>query len=989
MTSILNVFSNNETSEPIKKKKITPSLNQGKKFKKYQNKIENSLEKNAEILSGREGFSNKEGTSLTTQTNTLISNNNYTSQQQTIDNLKQQYQNTIQEYQDLVSKISGNLTNYIDRVNPSNPYLNKTIRFTTGHVCYVTSQGVVKWIPSMQIWQSLNIPQNVQINLDIPWLSTYKTPGTEIQTNPPLVAGTFMQLGQSVGNEGSNVFVNEFLPQNTNPTYMGCYATNSDNNNMTFIGGSPPPQSNASIQNGSFSQPVLSNNTFQYITSSSQVPGWYFGGPALLNNSSAWGYPTPYPNGNQCVSLQNTTYINCVLNLVAGATYTISFYSCGRSCCPTPNTSNPVNVQLYTTSNGWIQNIYQYTPPVNTWTQYTATFSVKVTGTYKLFFSGTNTSGDRSSAIQNIVLNSTGASSNGTYSYDACQEAAITSGNRYFALQNINTSTGLGYCAVSNSQPAVTQYGESQVPSKAVALWSSNTANQTGNTATLDGAGSLQVLDSGGTVVFSTPVPDSVQSSADPYIGCYSYGITSYGIPVKKQQGKDWKYTADQCMDLATDQGALYVGYGGGVRGDIIKRCLTFNSLEETKMKGLSKNCKTPNGGNFADSIYATTNANSTGSSFLILQDDGNMVIYTGTGPNDNQGAVWSTQTNGQQQQANPLVTAANSKYGQNWMASGSTLAAGDFIGSSDGKMALVMQSDGNLVLYAYQMDTNCQKMSDGNMGGGVGGNATYDIGKTAISGNMGSMGYVDGDSNLYSYPSTNTQYTNTYPVTISGYDSWGNDIPGAAFGNATLESCQAACTSNPQCAGIVTNAAGNYCWPKTSGMYPYRGAKTANSDRNIYIRGRQPLTPPLGVSYNTNATDSVTWQNYINKGQVGSQYGLPNATSAQKQQLEQLESTMNLLSSQITDLTNKFQGGSIRAENQTQTNNSGIQDYVTNIKNTNNMITAVAGATSGNIQNILKDSDIVVLQKNYDYLFWSILAAGTVLVSMNIVKKQ
>ena len=41
------------------------------------------------------------------------------------------------------------------------------------------------------------------------------------------------------------------------------------------------------------------------------------------------------------------------------------------------------------------------------------------------------------------------------------------------------------------------------------------------------------------------------------------------------------------------------------------------------------------------------------------------------------------------------------------------------------------------------------------------------------------------------------------------------------------------------------------------------------------------------------------------------------------------------------------------------------------------------------NIQIILKDSDIVVLQKNYNYLFWSILAAGTVLVSMNIVKKQ
>jgi len=29
------------------------------------------------------------------------------------------------------------------------------------------------------------------------------------------------------------------------------------------------------------------------------------------------------------------------------------------------------------------------------------------------------------------------------------------------------------------------------------------------------------------------------------------------------------------------------------------------------------------------------------------------------------------------------------------------------------------------------------------------------------------------------------------------------------------------------------------------------------------------------------------------------------------------------------------------------------------------------------------------VLQKNYDYLFWSILAVGTVLVSMNVLKKE
>ena len=40
-------------------------------------------------------------------------------------------------------------------------------------------------------------------------------------------------------------------------------------------------------------------------------------------------------------------------------------------------------------------------------------------------------------------------------------------------------------------------------------------------------------------------------------------------------------------------------------------------------------------------------------------------------------------------------------------------------------------------------------------------------------------------------------------------------------------------------------------------------------------------------------------------------------------------------------------------------------------------------------MDSLLDDSDIVVLQKNYDYMFWTILATGAVLVSMNIVKSK
>ena len=980
MTSILNIFSDKENNEIIKNKNVSSSLKQGKKFKKYQNKIKNSLEKNAEIVSGEEGFSNMEGRSLTKETNDIIDDNNYSSQQQIIDNLKKEYEKTLNEYEELVSKLSGNLNAYIDRVNPNNPYLNKTIRFTTGHVCYVTNQGLVKYIPSPTIWQSVNIPQNY-ININLPWINSYSTPGTEIPTNPPLISGTFMKYGQSVGSEGSNVFVNQFLPKNTDPKYMGCYATNSSNNNMSFIGGSPPPNSNASIENGSFTQPVLSNNSYRYITGTS-VPGWYFtSGAVLVNNSSAWGFTTPYPNGNQCVSLQNTGSISQIVPLLVGVTYRISFYSCGRPCCTGPNTANLVNVQLYTTSNQWIQNIYQYTPPVNKWTRYTATFSVQVTGSYKLFFSGANNQGDRSSAIQNIVLNSSGTSSNGSFSHDACEQAAINGGYRYFGLQNVNTSNNLGYCAVSNSEPSVTQYGTSNVPNKAIALWSSNTANQTGNSAILQTSGSLQVINSGGQSVYSSP-----GGNPSNYLGCYNDCYQGRGLPTYLGNGKNYS----SCQSAAQSGNWSYFGLQF-TQANGTSECWVGNDISNGTKMGKANNCTVVNGvnvgGGCSNAIY--NNKSATSNYFLILQDDGNMCVYRGTGPNDNQGYIWCTMTNGKQQSANPNMVATKGKYGKNWISSGSTLAPGDFIGSTNGNLALVMQSDGNLVLYTYQMQTNCQKMSDGNMGGGQGANAAYDIGKTAVSKNMGAIGYIDADSNIYSYPTSNQQYTDTYTTKISGMDTWGNDIPGAAFGNATLQSCQTACNNNSQCAGIVTNAAGNYCWPKTNSMYPFGGPSGVNSDRNIYVRGRKPSTPPLGVSQNTNTIDSVTYQNYINKGQVGSQYGLANASSTQKQQLEQLQTRMSLLSNKINNLTNKFQGGSITAENQSVANNTGIDHYIKNIKNTNQKIGVIAGESNGNVQNILKDSDIVVLQKNYDYLFWSILATGTVLVSMNIVNKQ
>lgn len=1011
MTSITNLFSNFD--DLTKKKSVTdsataynkykynsrnptPALTQGERFKSYQKKIKKNLEKKAQQLSGKEGFTiggidlsqlKLSPNGLTQQSEQIINNNNYSSQQQTISNLQQQYQNTLTQYENLLAEISGSVNGYVNRVNPSNPYLGKNISFTTGQICYVTKQGVVKWYPNPEIYNSsagLNgCPASSQVvQISLPWLPEYNSPGATIPTNPPLISGTPMTAGQSCGSEGVNVYVDRILNKPT-VAYEGCYADNTSSPLMTFIGGAPPPPA-GNLQNGSFEQPQIASNSYQYISSNSTVPGWDFYA-VLINNSSAWGYPMPYPAGNQAACIQATQVFGQWIQLSSG-TYTASFYACGR---PGYSGANTINVYLVISENATTPQaaptIYTFTPPTTSWQQYTTTFNVSSSGNYAFGFYGTINNGNNSTAIQNIQLTSSGSTGSGTYTYEMCKNAAINSEYQYFALQDVNPDTSQGYCAVSNNQPGITSLGPGQVPSGQVALWASNTASSEtsnpGSTASLAITGSLTVYNTGGQAVFSTP---AVSSTPPGYVGCYTDGpnramsatVLSNNTVGNPNGPYNWGMNTATCQQTAVNNNYQYYGIQAG------SVCFLSNDLNQTTQYGQANNCSGSGnnivGGGWANAVYSAGTPPS--NYFLILQDDGNMVIYKGTSPSDNQGVIWASGTNGQAQQANPSYAAANGTYGQNWISSGSTLAAGDWVGSNSGNMALIMQSNGNLVLYTFSMVSNCQQMADNNQGGGLGANAIYNIGEVGVQANMGKLAYIDQNAELHAYPASNFQYVNSY-TKLAQTDSSGYDIPGAAFGNASVEQCQTSCNNNSNCAGF--SFSNNTCYPKTSSMYPV-GQSQQNSAVDLYIKNANPLTPPIGVPSTTNNTDSITYNNYVNGGALSNEYGLANATSVQQQQLEQLQTQMNLLSNQISNLTSEFGEGSQMAATQMTTNVQGVDEYLTDLTQTNSKIQNY----STSIDNILKDSDIVVLQKNYDYLFWSILAAGSVLVAMNIVNK-
>jgi hypothetical protein len=1009
---------------------INISLKQGKQFNKYQKKIIRNVEKSNRKIGSKnkdkdtykdklEGFEmpsneetydqdqNKDIFKEREERNTSTIKANQVDAT-TYNQLQSQYNDLLNKNKETEKTINSSSLVSINRTSANNPYLNKNIRLSdstsikdAGFGGYVSEMGYFKPYPDQNTFDFIagknGCPK--EIIKDVPY-NDYSS---------SLLQGQNMISGQSCGNEGKNVYVSR-LTDDSKANYLGCYADNETSRAMTFIGDTPPTKTaNASVQNGNFLQPQIANNSYKYITTSSaEVPDWWFNA-VIVNNSDAWGFPKPYPNGNQCAAIQKTQSMSQTIYLETGVEYNLSFVSCGRNCCDSSGQSNSINVELYTNNSTLISQIYNFQPPINKWTNYSTTFTVPTSQNYQLFFKGTATT-DRSTAIQNISLNATSSasSSNGSYTYEMCKNEAINNGYKYFALQNVNTETNKGYCAVSNDIVSATVNGSSYVVSGSIGLWDTKT-NNSGSSASVTDKGTLSVFNSSGASIFNTPVDPTLTSGG--YIGCYNdkssraMTNTSNGTYVP----------LDQCKQYAIDGNYAYYG-AQNKDGKDNGWCVASNDLTASQKYGVANNCTKNSlgqqmGGGWSNAIYSM---DGTGKYFLMLQDDGNMVVYKGTGPNDIQGAIWASKTNGKQQKPNPNFTAAKGKYGQNWMATGSTLAIGDFIGSTDGSIYLLMQNDGNLVLYTSQNAENCQKMKDTWMGGGVNGNALYELTETGVPENLGKVAYIDEETRLREYPSSLLEKSKKY-LLLNDFDTAGNDIQ-QIISSTAENGCIDACNANDECSGFVYQPNGNICYLKNSSMYPV-GKKQYYQNSGLIMGIRKPqIKSDVSSSCGRDIVDidTIRYNNYI-KGDPMTSETQCQTTIVPKQDLTLLTDIQNQMvsvgeemASQSNDLysTDKSIGKILTTNSKEfkknvdvyKKNDRKIKNELNlpitlesrdNIEGMNNMNSGTnKNLNMNDINSMLSDTDIRVLQENYGYIFWSILAVGLLTITVSKINK-
>ena len=172
------------------------SLDQGKQFKTYQNKIKKSIFKSKrQMFKGmnlKEGFVSEDQEMLVRPTdegykqifkNEAQTANNTNSVNQAelteLNNLQSQYNNLIQQYNSIQQSITDSSLATINRTSSTNQYLNKNVRFNNGTICYVTSQGTAKPYANLDIFNNTagknGCPSTSEVvNIDLPFLSTSK-----------------------------------------------------------------------------------------------------------------------------------------------------------------------------------------------------------------------------------------------------------------------------------------------------------------------------------------------------------------------------------------------------------------------------------------------------------------------------------------------------------------------------------------------------------------------------------------------------------------------------------------------------------------------------------------------------------------------------------------------------------------------------------------------------------------------------------------------
>lgn len=998
------------------------SLKQGKEFNNYQTKIKKHTTKINKYSSKKEGFVSLEQEQMVRpsyngykpvlknmlQSSNLINKAN----QQDLDELKQiqlQYDNLIQQYTNIQNKMGVSSMNTINRTSNNNPYLNKYLLFNDGTIAFVNNQGYVKQFTNEDILNSVvgknGCPPKDFINVDMPWTSDY-IPGATIPTNPPLIVGTPMTLNQSCGNEGTNVYASK-LVNNLKSNYVGCYKDNNiiASDNVIAI----PIMNSSNNVNGfkSYCSTTIDNN-----------PNGSFGAWAAFtqaSNSSTWSSQNTY---DYLTGIYIGKYVHNLPDVgnVGGETlqiilpyniYINSYTISTRKDLINSRSPNSWYI-LGNKNNKWYiidrqqdQNqvdngnkVYNIQNPSDYNNYYILIDKVGIDNTNEFRVSAnisewnlfTNPNYDQKAMI--------GISDNiGYTTFDNCQEYALNNEYKYFGLQDVQ-SDGSALCLVSNDLEKTKSYGDSSIQYNPIPLWSSNTQGSNSVYFYLTTSGVILLLRNDGKFMWTTPDSPSECINGGSFNRetlTATFGGNCNGNGYDVVPGNATKNVKDLMMfNRNPAQFDYEITITNPNVGDPAPGCpKSWDTAYQCGNIWKNAHLDFGEGQNF---IYDCTEETSKCVFFLILQSDGNLCIYRGSDPSDKKELIWSTQTTGQQKVPNPEWEASKGKYGRNYLRMQEMLVIEEWIGSDDGSLKLIMQKDGNLVLYTNETTSGCKVINNKTYGlKGI--NAVYDLNELGDKSTLGKIGYIDNNSELKEYPNDMLKYVNDYQLYPNTYLD-GNDL--AIISTSDQQGCQSACNETDNCAAYAYQSTSKTCWLKNS----QSGVKLPIDDVFLGVR-KSTVKSGNNCSNKMVDIDTIQYDNY-NKGQemsTDTQCNTFLVSQSDQIEFDNIKSQLITLGNDIVSKMENLYNQDKTITQKLNTTNEQFKRDLASYKLTNMKIQKELNLQSSNIEGmqnlnindlngILSDSDIRVLQENYSYIMWSILAVGILIITINSIHK-
>ena len=528
------------------------------------------------------------------------------------------------------------------------------------------------------------------------------------------------------------------------------------------------------------------------------------------------------------------------------------------------------------------------------------------------------------------------------YNYASCQEAAVNSGSSYFGLQGFDTSTNLSSCYISNNLSDAKKYGEATTVCN-----SDSNGNIYGNTLV-------------------NAIYESPSGGGTTYVGTYGDN-PSRAMPLVN--GGSRTFTYDTCKEQAVRTNSKYFGLQYFNGGNQRAQCTLSNDFTEASKYGKRYNETRGRdgkmyGGGWSNSVY---------------QLESDLTNYKGCYNDKGESPAMTPVGNGSSAYSFSSCKDAAKTSGNKYFALQGTAA-----GSSK---CFVSNDLSTAMKYGKASPCSSNSSKDGKQYGNYGINAIYQMNETGDISSVGKIGYVDNNSVLTEYPDSMIDLG----ISFNQYNNYGTTLNKIkSLSNATYDTAVSECIGNSTCYGFTIDTSTN-----VADFYGKDIIKPSNrilkSNSNLYIREFSIKNLSSTCNKKVDNIDSTQWKNYVKK----SGYMSPQSSCDVSNSIVTASTKSNSVQSQIIQVSKKIisilnnlnkQTGIINSK--TGLNTNTIQKNIQKYNDVIDQMSEFTDVRENNIGNIVKESDIKVLQENYGYMFWTILAIATVIITMNVMRK-